>query len=532
MQKNFFLITVSSGWVLMFIFFNGCATVKYYNKNYPEEQQSYYFQIDSAECQAIAAGMSPTPQIHINQQSQERTSGRVNIYGSDGYSAHGTYNQNTYYDNSAAQWADIANMSTALGATIRQNNLYEACMCRRGWIRGDSSSKEIVSEPIQPKKNTTVKTPDVSGHRTSSTTPKNSKENKIDLIDKGVFQEPFALYPQLGIGNPIEISPNGKYLLSNNNSVLKLINIENGRELKTYKNFSFLGAGFSPDGNYILNLSYRPQLINTISGKVVQTFNTKANYVFDFAFSSDGKYLALAENNTITLWDLFNGERIRIFEGSSSSIMQVSFGPHDKYIVSWSNAWELKVWDIISGREVNSIQFWNSASFSSSDQKPGGVFDRAVMDISSDGNFMVYAASSIRERFPHKMELWDIIEGKRIKTFDYWAKDIYEVFFTPNNNFICVRIKNSLHFLDMTTGEIAKKINGEFTNICLDNSGTYFIAKEGEINDQKTTLRSFENGKIIRTFIDQLPSVKSIAFSDDGNFLYQVNSDGSVNLKS
>jgi hypothetical protein len=434
-QRKIFY-AVFSVWLLISVL-SGCATIKYYNKKYPKDQQNHYFQLDSAECRAIAAGMSPTPQIHINQQGQERTSGSMNIYGSDGYSAYGTYNQNTYYDNSAAQWADIANMSAALGATIRQNNLYEACMCRRGWVKVDNSIK-VAKESTQSEI-TEAKSADVSGFAKegSSTTPINSQaSSKRVFIDKKVLQTPFTFYLQLGIGDPIEISPNGKYLLSNNNSTLKLISIENGRELKTYKSSYFLGAGFSPDGNYILNLSYSPQLINTISGKIVQTFDTNVDYVFDFAFSSDGKYLALAENKNVSLWDLFSGEKIRDFEGSSFPIMEVSFGPHDKYIISWSNAWELKVWEIISGREVNSIQFWNSASFSNSDQPPGGFFDRANIDISSDGNLMVYAASSMRERYPHKVELWDVIEGEKINTFDYLAKNIRDVFFIPNDKFV------------------------------------------------------------------------------------------------
>lgn len=355
-----------------------------------------------------------------------------------------------------------------------------------------------------------------------------SKAREQSVIEPETIESQFKFYLQLGIGTPIEISPNGKYILSKTNNLLKLIDIENGREIKTFKNPSFFGGGFSPDGNYILNLSNQPELISTISGRLVQTFNSKADYIFDFAFSSDGKYLLLAENKDVSLWDLSTGEKIKDFEGSGSSIMEVTFGPRDKYIISWSNDWVLKVWDIISGREINSIQFWNSASFSNSDTPPDGFFDRADIAFSSDGNYMVYAAKSVRERFQHKVELWDIIEGKKIKTFNCLSKDIYYVLFTPDNS-IVGRKEDSLVLWDISTGKTVKKYNGKFNNVVFSNTGKFFLTKEGELNYPKISLRNFEDGQIIRTYMSQLPSVNSIAFSENGKFLYSANSDGSVN---
>jgi WD40 repeat protein len=141
---------------------------------------------------------------------------------------------------------------------------------------------------------------------------------------------------------------------------------------------------------------------------------------------------------------------------------------------------------------------------------------------------MVYAASSMRERYPHKVELWDVIEGQKVNTFDYLAKNIRDVFFTPNNKFVGLIIKDAIHILNISTGRIAKEIKGDFTDVLLDNSGKFLIAKEGKLNNQEVTLRDFEKGNIKKSFMSQLPSVSSIAFSKDGNFLYTANSEGSV----
>ena len=280
------------------------------------------------------------------------------------------------------------------------------------------------------------------------------KSGNESRIEKEIAETPFSFSLQLGIGEPIEISRDGKFLLSNSNGLLKLVDIMNGRELKTYKNKNHLfGAGFSPDGNYIINLASSPELISTLSGEVIQTYETKASTVFDYAFSSDGNYLALTADGDVLLWDLINGKKIRDFKGSDSTkIVNVAFGPNDKYVISWSIDWVLRVWDIISGREVNVIQFWNSTSFSIT-KKPS-MFDRENIDFSSDGHLMVYAPSSPWERFPHKIELWDIIKGKKVNTFNYLSKDISDVFITPDDKFVVVRNQNSIQFIEILNRQL------------------------------------------------------------------------------
>ena len=355
-----------------------------------------------------------------------------------------------------------------------------------------------------------------------------SKTHEQSVIEPETIEPQYKFFLQLGVGTPIAFSPDGKYFLSQHANSLKLIDVKNGREIKTFKSRPFLGAGFSPDGNYILNLSYQAELIDTISGRLVQTFTSNAGYIYDFAFSSDGKYLLLTENKDVSLWDVFTGNKIKTFKGDTTS-KRVTFGPNDKYVISWSYDWTLKVWDIISGREINSIQFWNSASFTNSDTRPGGFFDQAAIAFSSDGNYMVYAANSLREKFPHKVELWDIIEGKKVRTLDCLAKGTYGVLFTPDDNFLVTRKQDSLILWDISTGKKVKKINGNFNEVVFVNFGNSFLTKEGKFNDPKITLRNFEDGQIIRTYMRQIPAVKSIAFSKDGKYLYSANSDGAVN---
>lgn len=390
--------------------------------------------------------------------------------------------------------------------------------------QGSQKSESIASLSDSPENKNTETSHINDPHKIKT----HSKAHEQSVIEPETIEPQYKFFLQLGAGTPIAFGPGGKYFLSRHANSLKLIDVKNGREIKTFKSRPFLGAGFSPDGNYILNLSYQAELIGTISGRLAQTFTSNAGYIYDFAFSSDGKYLLLAENKDVSLWDVSTGDKIKSFK-SDNTFMSVTFGPNDKYVISWSDDWTLKVWDIISGREVNSIAFWNSASFSTNTPLSGFFGDRADIAFSSDGNYMLYAAHSFKERFPHKVELWDVIEAKKVRTFDCLVKDTYDVFFTPDDNFMVTRKQDSLILWDISTGKKVKKINGNFNEVVFVNSGNSFLTKEGKFNDPKITLRNFEDGQIIRTYMRQIPAVKSIAFSKDGKYLYSANSDGTLN---
>jgi uncharacterized protein YcfL len=136
-MKQVFLV------VFIFLTIIGCSSKQFwYNNNYPSNNQQYYFNIDCAECRAIASQYYPAQQIYINQKGSQNTHGYFNTYGNDGYSQYGYYNQNTYNSNPMAQWADMTNMANAANAQLRQNQLFKACLMKKGWYILDSKSKK------------------------------------------------------------------------------------------------------------------------------------------------------------------------------------------------------------------------------------------------------------------------------------------------------------------------------------------------------------------------------------------------------
>jgi hypothetical protein len=60
----------------------------------------------------------------------------------------------------------------------------------------------------------------------------------------------------------------------------------------------------------------------------------------------DGRFLAVAERNELTLWDVHAGQHVRRFARQGSEIKAVAFAPDGKVIVTASENGTLLVWDV------------------------------------------------------------------------------------------------------------------------------------------------------------------------------------------
>lgn len=82
-----------------------------------------------------------------------------------------------------------------------------------------------------------------------------------------------------------------------------------------------------------------------------------------FALNSDGKKMAtLAENNEIAISNISTGEVITKLKGHGDKVMALSFKPDGQHLISWSADGTIRIWDILTGREIHKFQYREAQS--------------------------------------------------------------------------------------------------------------------------------------------------------------------------
>ncbi|HMS10469.1 MAG TPA: hypothetical protein PKE66_13355 [Pyrinomonadaceae bacterium] len=132
--------------------------------------------------------------------------------------------------------------------------------------------------------------------------------------------------------------------------------------------FPFLRASFSPDsqivataywgGVFLWNVRDAGLVTHLVTNKTsVRGLFDKSSFVYDIAFSPDGRKLAAGGKDGRTrLWDVSTGEMIATLE-QKNRVFRAVFSLDGKYLatVSYDNK-EVKIWEVNSGRLVHTIK--------------------------------------------------------------------------------------------------------------------------------------------------------------------------------
>jgi guanine nucleotide-binding protein subunit beta-2-like 1 protein len=88
---------------------------------------------------------------------------------------------------------------------------------------------------------------------------------------------------------------------------------------------------------------------SVLAGKPVKSLVGHSDFVQDVQCSQAGDFaLSGSWDNTLALWDLRSGDRLRVFKGHSNDVLSVAFSPTCRLIVSGSRDGSIRVWNTIA----------------------------------------------------------------------------------------------------------------------------------------------------------------------------------------
>jgi WD40 repeat protein len=231
------------------------------------------------------------------------------------------------------------------------------------------------------------------------------------------------------------------------------------------------------------------------------------SWVKSVAFSPDGKQVITGSNDFVAkLWDVVTGREIRTFNWQKTShnrkvqdggVLSVTFSPDGKQIISASYDKTIKLWDIATGNEIRTFS---------------GHTDRVEsVAFSPDGKQIISASDD------KTIKLWDVVTGREIRTFSGHTHRVESVAFSPDGRQVLSGSwDHTVKLWDAATGSEIRTFTGHTSivnSVAFSPDGKQVLSG---CYDKTIKLWDTATGNEIRTFSGHTDYVLSVAFSPDG----------------
>jgi WD40 repeat protein len=330
------------------------------------------------------------------------------------------------------------------------------------------------------------------------------------------------------IVSKVDISPDGRYVLSGGHDSVILWDIQQGKKIQTFSHSTAFGdiatvALFSPDGKYFASGGNVTKLWDLVSRQEIMTFDDVQSA--SIAFSSDGKYI-LCGSGYILNFNPFNTDKktyMKIFEVSTGReiidfkvkniIWSVAYSPDGKYVLSGGNRGQMDLWNpsntkslktvagskgfdprvyavtyspdgkyVLSGGTDNIVRLWNAKDLTQIKEfigHTGSVVGMGIKSVafSPDGKYVLSAHDN------SQVKIWDLALGTEWKSLvGHTGKMGTSAKFSPDSKQVISAGDASTRIWDIATGEeVASMIafeDGEW--IITTANGYYTSSPKGD----------------------------------------------------
>ncbi|WP_341533698.1 eIF2A-related protein, partial [Polymorphobacter arshaanensis] len=230
------------------------------------------------------------------------------------------------------------------------------------------------------------------------------------------------------------------------------------------------------------------------------------------AFSPDGRTIVTASDDyTARLWDVASGRELRKLVGHDGPVNSAAFSPDGRTIVTASNDRTARLWDATTGRELRKLVGHevrvNSAAFS------------------PDGRTIVTAS------YDNTARLWDVASGRELRKLVVHDGLVLSAAFSPDGRTIVTgSTDKTARLWDVASGRELRKLVGHEDRVysaAFSPDGRTIVTAS---SDNTARLWDVASGRELRKLVGHDGAVSSAAFSPDGRTIVTASSDNTARL--
>jgi len=203
--------------------------------------------------------------------------------------------------------------------------------------------------------------------------------------------------------------------------------------------------------------------------------------ITEFAVSPDGWLVASAFQDTVDLWDLHQGKRIRTLRGHTNWVSAIAFSPDGKMLATGSLGKIIKLWDLETGE---AIAAWETNRPSRLTFSPDGTW------LASASRYRAWADGV---KSPGGVQIWQVATQTLVQTIG--SEAVSGLSFSPNGRWLAIATDETLELWDFSRQQWSNSWQIAETTSLAFTPDSRFLVTNGKVLET----RQIPEGKIVQS---------------------------------
>ncbi len=244
--------------------------------------------------------------------------------------------------------------------------------------------------------------------------------------------------------------------------------------------------------------------------QLVQTFKGLSN-INSIAFNSTGEQLASGDQDKmVRIWDVPSGKELRVLSGHTGNVNNIAWDSKDERLASGSDDNTVRIWEVISGKELCVLD----------------EHTRSVNSIAWDSKGERLASGSN----DNTVRIWDAVSGKELRVLPGHTGNVNSIAWDNKGERLASGSDKAVHVWEVSSGEKLGVLRGHTGKV---NSVAWDIKDErlaSGSDDQTVRVWEVASGKELRCFASHTQYVKCIAWDTKNESLASGGDDCTVRI--